>query len=415
MKKSTQEDDLVLSENESNSQDGQSETEKTQNSNSQTLFSSLFTIDGYVSTCSHNAGRSTPDYQYLYVNKRPCQHAKLAKLINEQFHQFNRNQYPMFVLNIVTHTENVDVNVTPDKLQMFIRHEATLMAIIKSSLTKMYTRLYTTVNLSDTSIGGPSPKTQPMMTSFIKVTPNSTSTQLNKLAQQDEENKSPRKVNSALDETGVTPQLIRSHPEGLRQVLTVISPKSNVQPPEQHLNRTEMLAKTPPPKRTRDQQDLSPPSEFLQERVLKQPKLTLNESGSPKLAVSPSRRVLSPSSKSKSPPTFSDLLNKRQSPLLPQHLSVKPIWGAGSGASSTCSESNSGSPFSLNEKKSLFANRIGSPVLNEPVATSSLMDNSFADRIDLHMCNRRTAVLDSPEIRGGGGFSRRLNQDEGYF
>lgn len=155
-------DDNESNDNEEDKENSMMKKEKTDNS----MYSSMFTIDGYISTCSHNAGRSAPDRQYLYVNKRPCEHGKLAKLINEQFHQFNRNQYPMFVLNVTTHTENVDVNVTPDKLQMFIRYEPILMAIIKSSLFNMYSQLYKTVSVHDTSINSPLSSTA-IMNSFI--------------------------------------------------------------------------------------------------------------------------------------------------------------------------------------------------------------------------------------------------------
>ena len=81
-------------------------------------YSELFQIDGYISDCSHNFGRSAPDRQYIYINKRPCDHSKIIKLINEIFHQYNRNQYPMFVFNFKMNSQNVDVNVTPDKLQV---------------------------------------------------------------------------------------------------------------------------------------------------------------------------------------------------------------------------------------------------------------------------------------------------------
>lgn len=74
----------------------------------------------------------------------------------------------MFVLNINTNTENVDVNVTPDKLQMFIRNEAILMAIIKSSLLKLYSRLYKTVSLDESSINASGAKSQAIMSSFLR-------------------------------------------------------------------------------------------------------------------------------------------------------------------------------------------------------------------------------------------------------
>lgn len=111
----------------------------------------LFKLNGYISNCSHGIGRSAPDRQYFYVNKRPCDNSRVAKIINETFHEFNRTQYPMFVLNVNLDSRNVDVNVTPDKLVMFIKNENVLCAILKESLRKMYSQSYVSLKYDDTS------------------------------------------------------------------------------------------------------------------------------------------------------------------------------------------------------------------------------------------------------------------------
>jgi len=118
----------------------------------ETHYSDLLQIEGYISSCAHGSGRSAPDRQYIYINKRPCDHSRITKLINEIFHQYNRTQYPMFVLNLKMRSENVDVNVTPDKLQMFIRHEAELLAVMKASLLKMYGEAFKTLNLNSSTL-----------------------------------------------------------------------------------------------------------------------------------------------------------------------------------------------------------------------------------------------------------------------
>jgi DNA mismatch repair ATPase MutL len=117
-----------------------------------THYSDLFQIEGYISSCAHSSGRGAPDRQYVYINKRPCDHSRITKLINEIFHQYNRTQYPMFVLNLKMKSEHVDVNVTPDKLQMFIRHEAELLAVLKASLLSMYGEAFKTLNLNSSTL-----------------------------------------------------------------------------------------------------------------------------------------------------------------------------------------------------------------------------------------------------------------------
>jgi len=49
-------------------------------------------------------------------------------------------------------SEHVDVNVTPDKLQMFIRHEAELLAVLKASLLSMYGEAFKTLNLNSSTL-----------------------------------------------------------------------------------------------------------------------------------------------------------------------------------------------------------------------------------------------------------------------
>uniref|UniRef100_A0A3P9ABS3 Mismatch repair endonuclease PMS2 n=1 Tax=Esox lucius TaxID=8010 RepID=A0A3P9ABS3_ESOLU len=98
----------------------------------------LFTISGFVSRGDHGVGRSATDRQFYYINNRPCDPSKISKLVNEVYHMFNRHQYPFIALNITVASECVDVNVTPDKRQIFLQEEKLLLAIIKSSLIAMY-------------------------------------------------------------------------------------------------------------------------------------------------------------------------------------------------------------------------------------------------------------------------------------
>ena len=99
----------------------------------------MYTLDGYISTCEHSKGRSSPDRQFFYINDRPCDIAKVSKLVNEVYHQFNRHQYPFVLLNIKSkNLDNVDVNVTPDKRLVFVENEKLLLATVKSCLVEMF-------------------------------------------------------------------------------------------------------------------------------------------------------------------------------------------------------------------------------------------------------------------------------------
>ena len=60
----------------------------------------IFTVNGYISRIDHGCGRSSLDRQFYFVNKRPCDIAKISRLVNEVYHMFNRHQNPFVFLDI---------------------------------------------------------------------------------------------------------------------------------------------------------------------------------------------------------------------------------------------------------------------------------------------------------------------------
>uniref|UniRef100_A0A8B9EXT1 Mismatch repair endonuclease PMS2 n=1 Tax=Amazona collaria TaxID=241587 RepID=A0A8B9EXT1_9PSIT len=98
----------------------------------------LYSITGFISRCDHGVGRSATDRQFFFINQRPCDPAKVVKLVNEVYHVYNKHQYPFVALNICVDSECVDINVTPDKRQILLQEEKLLLAILKTSLMKMF-------------------------------------------------------------------------------------------------------------------------------------------------------------------------------------------------------------------------------------------------------------------------------------
>ncbi|NXI50555.1 PMS2 endonuclease, partial [Chloroceryle aenea] len=98
----------------------------------------LYSITGFISRCDHGVGRSTTDRQFFFINQRPCDPAKVVKLVNEVYHLYNKHQYPFVVLNILVDSECIDINVTPDKRQILLQEEKLLLAILKTSLMEMF-------------------------------------------------------------------------------------------------------------------------------------------------------------------------------------------------------------------------------------------------------------------------------------
>ncbi|PVD37839.1 hypothetical protein C0Q70_00441 [Pomacea canaliculata] len=92
-------------------------------------------IEGFISKCEHGQGRSSADRQYVFINKRPCDAHKVLRVVNEVYHSYNRHQYPFVVLLIFMSSGSVDVNVTPDKRQIFVEGEQILLATLKVSFS----------------------------------------------------------------------------------------------------------------------------------------------------------------------------------------------------------------------------------------------------------------------------------------
>lgn len=100
-----------------------------------------FTWEFYISSCEHSAGRSTPDRQFFFVNGRPCDLAKISKLINTVYRKYNGKQYPFVFLDLKLNQNCADVNVTPDKRTIYFTQEKIILATIKSNLTREWDKM----------------------------------------------------------------------------------------------------------------------------------------------------------------------------------------------------------------------------------------------------------------------------------
>lgn len=93
---------------------------------------------GFISSYSFGLGRSSPDRQFLYVNKRPIVFKKLSKIINEIYKSFNHVQYPTFIINLVINPNLIDVNLIPDKTNILIHNESEVLELIREKLLEFY-------------------------------------------------------------------------------------------------------------------------------------------------------------------------------------------------------------------------------------------------------------------------------------
>ncbi|KAF0689025.1 Aste57867_19480 [Aphanomyces stellatus] len=95
-------------------------------------------IIGFVSKVGAGVGRSDNDRQFFFVNGRPVDLLNATKAVNEIWRQYEMKQKPACMLNFVLPSGVVDVNVTPDKRETFIRDELHIVERLKEGLNAMY-------------------------------------------------------------------------------------------------------------------------------------------------------------------------------------------------------------------------------------------------------------------------------------
>lgn len=103
-------------------------------------FSDALTVGvrGLVSKPSSGSGRSSGDRQFFYLNGRPWENAKLARMFNEVYHGYNMAQVPCVVVDVQVRTDAYDVNVSPDKRTLFMHQEAAMLEALRAALDAAY-------------------------------------------------------------------------------------------------------------------------------------------------------------------------------------------------------------------------------------------------------------------------------------
>lgn len=95
-------------------------------------------IVGYISKPEPGCGRAGADRQFYYVNGRPVDVPKIAKVVNELYRSFNAAQAPMVVLDFQLPLDSYDVNVTPDKRKIMLHLEQELLARTREALGELF-------------------------------------------------------------------------------------------------------------------------------------------------------------------------------------------------------------------------------------------------------------------------------------
>ncbi|KAJ2008544.1 ATP-binding mismatch repair protein [Coemansia thaxteri] len=104
------------------------------------------TIEGHIS--KPGGGRSAGDKQYFFVNGRPCDFTKAKKLVNEMYRAQCPSRLPVYAIAITINAKSIDVNLTPDKRTILIRHEQQLLAVLRDALASVLEPAETAFSIS---------------------------------------------------------------------------------------------------------------------------------------------------------------------------------------------------------------------------------------------------------------------------
>ena len=149
-------------------------------------------LAGMVSKASPGCGRGAGDRQFFFVNGRPVDLPKAARVCNETYRQYNQTTsgtpFPCVVLDFRLPTDAYDVNVTPDKRKVLLHGESKVLAGFRAALEKIWSpSRYTyavaaagaadgsettrddAIGARDTIAGGPSAATPALLPSLARV------------------------------------------------------------------------------------------------------------------------------------------------------------------------------------------------------------------------------------------------------
>lgn len=105
-------------------------------------------IEGYFPKANSDlnaTSSSTSDKTFIYVNNRPVNLKDILKLVKQYYtnsaHSNNESasrRFPILMLNIIVPASCVDVNLTPDKLQVMLQNKDAVLLAVESVLISLY-------------------------------------------------------------------------------------------------------------------------------------------------------------------------------------------------------------------------------------------------------------------------------------
>lgn len=95
-------------------------------------------ITGLVSRAGVGVGRSEGDRQFLFCNGRPIDAPKFVRAVNDTWRTFEIARKPAFFIDVSLPRDKVDINVSPNKREVFFDNEASILDGLKVALTSTW-------------------------------------------------------------------------------------------------------------------------------------------------------------------------------------------------------------------------------------------------------------------------------------
>ena len=105
-------------------------------------------VEGFVSKFGEGIGLATSDRQFWFINGRPVDIPKASKVLNMVWRQHEMKHKPAFFLNWKLPPGSFDINVTPNKREVFLVDEVVLFTQLQKKFESIWQRQTTLQNQS---------------------------------------------------------------------------------------------------------------------------------------------------------------------------------------------------------------------------------------------------------------------------
>ncbi len=114
------------------------------------IQNSLYKIKGFISKVNYYRGNRS--FQYIFVNNRLIENENISKAIENEYKTLIPSQrFPAFFIFIETNSNNIDVNIHPNKKEIKFTYQNELIDLLEDEVSKI---LYENINIREVKVSG---------------------------------------------------------------------------------------------------------------------------------------------------------------------------------------------------------------------------------------------------------------------